>query len=379
MNYINVLAAGNERGGAASHLLTLAKTVQQFDVQSIRMVLAGRGYLEQKLSEAGIAIRILEGNVPQVVAQLVDLQRSSDGTSLIHAHGPRMNLLSYLAVRKTRQPWTSTLHSDPRQDFLASRWKTAVLTRINLFCLNRTTGLFAVSPDFERIFPGKSVFFVPNAILPFHLSEDRLTYKANLCSQLGISIDAKLVGMAVRLDPVKDVATVLRAASQLPEDVHVVVAGDGPQRRELEASAAALGIQDRVHFLGFLEDIHSFYAGLDVHVLASRSEGTGLSILEAGQIGVPNIGSQVAGIEQVISNGKTGLTFPVGDDKALAAAIRDMLQDPKRARLMAERFQTEVLPAFSPQGMLEAYLDGYRRILVHLSGSRRRWGGRTER
>jgi len=96
----------------------------------------------------------------------------------------------------------------------------------------------------------------------------------------------RLIGSAGRLEPVKGHALLIEALAALPTDVTLVLAGDGSQRPILEALAARLGVAERVHFLGHIDSIVTFYRALDVFCLPSVAEGLPLSVLEAQACGV---------------------------------------------------------------------------------------------
>ncbi|MBX5437397.1 MAG: glycosyltransferase family 4 protein [Alicyclobacillaceae bacterium] len=370
MARVYVLAPGNERGGAATHLVTYARVLHRSGYsRAIEFVMLGGGHLADHLRESCVGAHFLPAHPARAVSALAALLRQSSQPCLLHAHGPRANLLACLGAGASRRLWTSTVHSHPDQDFLASRWKSAVLPKVNRFCLQRAAGLFVVHPKLAECFPGKRTWFVPNAVPLEPLPDDHTYYRRRLRERLGIPADSAVVGVAARLDPVKDIGTTVRALAALDHaGVHLAIAGDGPERQRLEALAAALGVRDRVHFLGFVDNVQAFYAGLDVHVLSSLSEGTPSSLLEAGAAGVPNVGTDIPGITHLVSHGQTGMIVPVGDPVTLAATLDQLLKDPVRRRLLAERFAREVLPRFAPEQMLRAYVEGYRQLLgVHFT------------
>ncbi len=304
----------------------------------------------------------MTGGFMFVLRQIRATLRRAAHPVLLHAHGPRMNVLAALAARGTGVPWTSTIHSDVYQDFLRKRWKSAVYPRLVLAALRSASGVFVVHPRFASFFPGKWTCPVPHALEVAPLPEPRQFHRQRLRARLGVGEDAVVIGIAARFDPVKDIVTAVRALRHLSPAVHLALAGDGPEREAILHTAAACGVTDRVHLLGFLDDVRPFYAGIDLHVLPSRSEGVPSALLEAGWFGVPNIGSDIPGVRYLVEDGVTGRCFPVGDDLALASVIDELVRHPEEARRLAERFRAEVLPRFTPDSMLRAYLDGYERL-----------------
>jgi glycosyltransferase involved in cell wall biosynthesis len=130
-------------------------------------------------------------------------------------------------------------------------------------------------------------------------------------------------GLTVLLDALR----ILRDAS---ENIGLLIAGTGPQRLELEARAATLGLSDRVTFLGFVPDpeLGALYRFADVVVAPSVGslESTATALEEAGMCGTPIVGSDLPGTSETVPNdGRGGLLVPPGDPAALARALRTMV------------------------------------------------------
>lgn len=354
-----VLAAGNERGGAASHLVTLAEAIRVAGVaDEFRFLLVGGGYVADRLRPI-MAVHQLPSHPMRVVPALRTIVRQADGPVLIHAHGPRMNVVARVAFG-ARIPWTTTLHSDVYQDFLSSRWKSVVLPRLNLFSLHKAVGVFLVNPEFAKFVSPKPTVWVPNSVAQTSLPLGKPVYEQMLRTRIGAPESARLVGLAARFDPVKDIPTLVRAIHHLKRpDVHLVIAGDGPALPAIERAIADCQLAAQVHLLGFIDDVASFYAGLAVHVLPSHSEGAPTSLLEAGLHGAVNVGTDIAGIRRMLTHDETGLCFPVGDAKGLAVQLNRVLDDATLAAGLVERFRSSVLPRYTPERMLEAYRTGY--------------------
>lgn len=369
MQQVYVLAAGNERGGAASHLVSYAKALANSThpaATAVTFLIAGQGDLNSRFKELephGVRVRRVSAESRRVVVEVSKILRETPGSGL-HSHGPRWNVLAARIAKRVGCRWTSTIHSHPDLDFLASRWKTFILPRLHRRALRSAAGVFVVNPDFAALFPGKPCKFVPNAVEPIALPEPRAVYRSLLRQQLGVLDDVPVIGVAARLDKVKDLGTLIRAVKNLQSvNVHLAIAGDGPERDPLEHLAKDLGITDRVHFLGFISGVSQFYAGLDVHVLTSRSEGAPSAVIEAGWVGTPNVGTDIPGLVHLIDDGKTGALVPVGDAVALAGAISGLISNPELATSYTEKFAEKVLPKYLPEKMVSSYLEGYETFL----------------
>jgi glycosyltransferase involved in cell wall biosynthesis len=137
-----------------------------------------------------------------------------------------------------------------------------------------------------------------------------------------------------RLHPNKDFPTLLRALARLPAEVHLALAGEGPERGALEALARELGLGARLAFLGWRQDVGALLAAAEMLVVPSRIEPLGNVVLEGFSAARPVVATAADGPREVIAEGRTGLIVPIGDDAALAAALSGLLADPARAAAM---------------------------------------------
>jgi glycosyltransferase involved in cell wall biosynthesis len=150
--------------------------------------------------------------------------------------------------------------------------------------------------------------------------------------------EGKTIITVCRLVPWKGVDAVIRLLSELPE-TRFVIAGDGHERRSLEALAQALGVSARVLFLGDVPHscVHQCLAQADAFVLNSTYEGLPHVVLEAMAAQVPVIATEAGGTGEVVEHGVTGMLVRVGDSAGLKAAIEQLWSDPELcARFVAE-------------------------------------------
>ena len=165
---------------------------------------------------------------------------------------------------------------------------------------------------------------------------------------LGLPEGVLLVGTAGRMEEVKGHDVLMAAMAELP-GTHLALVGHGSREEALRAQAQALGLSDRVTFLGHRGDMPAVYPAFDVMCLPSRNEGLPLSVLEAQACGVPVVASRVGSVEEGICPGTGGLV-PSGDPSALAHALRAALAAPRPPGLRAF-----VLDHFSWDRMVAAY------------------------
>lgn len=149
--------------------------------------------------------------------------------------------------------------------------------------------------------------------------------------ELGLPEGVRLLGVAARLERVKGVDVALEALRHLPRDVHLAIAGGGSEAATLRSQAIALGIADRLHWLGVMDDMSRFYPALDLLLLPSRHEGLPLAPLEAQACGIRVVATRVGGTAAGICP-LTGQLVPPEDPAAMAKAVLlalDRMGDPR--------------------------------------------------
>lgn len=148
------------------------------------------------------------------------------------------------------------------------------------------------------------------------------TQKGKLSARrkLDLPLHKYLVGCAARLESVKGHRYLLEAISKTYSDIHLVLAGSGSLREELEHQAKQLGIQHRITFLGHLDDTLPFYHAIDLFCLPSLNEGLPLSPLEAQACNIPAVITDVGGCRSIVCP-ETSVLVKAGSVYALTNAI----------------------------------------------------------
>lgn len=161
---------------------------------------------------------------------------------------------------------------------------------------------------------------------------------------LGIAPGTFAVGTVTRLMPAKGnrylVEAVKPIVEQIPE-AHVYIAGEGELREELEAQARALGITDRLHFVGFQRDVAAVLSAYDLVVFPSLWEGTPLTSFEALAMGKPIVSTDADGLRDILRDQVDAVIVPKENGRAIADAVVALERDPaRRAALGAEAQRT---------------------------------------
>jgi glycosyltransferase involved in cell wall biosynthesis len=180
------------------------------------------------------------------------------------------------------------------------------------------------------------------------------------------------IGTVGRLDPVKNQSALLRAVADLRPRfprVRLLVVGDGPLRRPLEAEASSLGVADIVTFTGARNDTPDLLRSLDVFVLPSLSEGIANTILEAMATGLPVVAGRVGGNPELVAEGVTGALYDPRQSDGLRQAIEWYLMDPALRRAHGWAGRERVVQNFSLDSMVQRYLTLYDELLSPLSST----------
>ena len=164
---------------------------------------------------------------------------------------------------------------------------------------------------------------------------------------LATPADAPLLLAMGRLHEAKAHDVAIAALAQVP-DAWLWIAGVGPQAARLRAMAEALGVADRVRFLGWRSDASALYRTADLCVFPSRQEPLGNVVIQAWAHGLPIVAAASQGPAALIRDGADGLLVPVDDAAALAEAIRRALDDPGLRAGMAAKGLSRVAADFAP-------------------------------
>jgi glycosyltransferase involved in cell wall biosynthesis len=202
---------------------------------------------------------------------------------------------------------------------LAGRWTDALVV------MNRADEL-AVRQ--HRIVPDEKLHVIPG------IGVDRRRFSRELLAehevqairhQLGLDEDSPYVLMVAEFNKGKRHEDALRAFAMLGERrAHLVLVGVGPMRAKMRMLADRLGIGERVHFPGFIEDVAPWISGAHATLLPSEREGLPRSVLESQSMGTPVIGADVRGTRDLLAEGG-GLIHPLGDIRGLSRAMSEVL------------------------------------------------------
>jgi L-malate glycosyltransferase len=181
-------------------------------------------------------------------------------------------------------------------------------------------------------------------------------------ARLGIGEAAEVVGTVARLDPVKDLETMVRALSLIREarpTCKLVIIGDGVEYERLVDVTAHLGVADAVILTGHRDDARALLPAFDVYINSSLSEGVSISILEAMAACLPVVATEVGGNPEIVVNDRSGSIVPARDPLSLAAAVVRLLESRDTRRTFGQAARARVLEGFTFDRMAQTYLRAY--------------------
>ncbi|MBI5893793.1 MAG: glycosyltransferase [Deltaproteobacteria bacterium] len=201
----------------------------------------------------------------------------------------------------------------------------------------------------------------PSLLTGFTLNKDK-----SIRNKLAISPDAKVIGWAGRLEPVKGCEYFLRACHLIKKDlpdVKFLIVGDGPLRKEMEELALSLDLKNEVIFLGFRNDMPEIMNSIDVLVHTPLNEGLGRVLLEAMACGKPIVAANVGGIPEIVKHDINGILVPSKDYVSTANETIRILKDKKLAERLGEGGK-KVAMGFSIKTMVEKTNRLYNTLLA---------------
>ncbi|KXX65977.1 glycosyltransferase [Marichromatium gracile] len=148
--------------------------------------------------------------------------------------------------------------------------------------------------------------------------------------QLDLPREVRLIGCAARLHPVKGQRLLIEALLGLDADTHLALAGSGPEEGALRRLVARLGLAKRVHFMGWVDAMPTFYQALDLFCLPALAEGLPLAPLEAQSCGIPVVVTAAGGVAETACP-DSARVVPPGDVAALSTALAVQLVGIERA------------------------------------------------
>ena len=364
------LISGGDSGGAKTHVLSLLQHLNQ--TITAQLVCFRDGPFAEEARQMGIPTMICGGNNVFRTRRKLAAYIREGGYEIIHCHGSRANMIGAMLRKVTGLPVVTTVHSDYRLDYMGRPLSHLTFGTINALALRRLDYRIGVSDAMvdlliSRGFPADRFYTIYNGIdfTPPPTQGDRLEYLRSL----GADVDENsvVVGIAARMNPVKDMATLVRGFAagyaKCPR-LRLLIAGDGPEKDKLTALAAELGVERQVCFAGWISGgMDRFYSALDINALTSLSETFPYALTEGARFHLATVSTAVGGIPYLIDQDVNGYLFQPGDWQALGNDLAALGNDDELRRRLGEKLYEKASTQFSIQKTVSTQLQIYASIL----------------
>ena len=380
-------------GGPAIHVVNLSVGLPRFGYDTLLVVGSpdeSEGTLDGFAREQGAELVVIPSFQAKIspwkdlltLVKLIRLMRK-ERPDIVHTHTFKAGLLGRLAARITGVPVVIHTYHGHLLTGYGSSLKASIIRLIETGLGFLTDHMIAVSDQVAKDLVSSHVTNhskMSSVELGFDMRkiQEDLSRPSFLREDLCIPQSAFTVGIVGRLVPVKAVDLFLTALCPLLEtnpDLHLLVLGDGTERKALELLARVLtGHQSRIHFTGWRRPVTQDLPDLDLCICSSKNEGTSVSIIEAVVARVPVMSTRVGGMADLLGNGRWGQLID-SDPFALRSAVEqhiDLMKntnDPA-AKLYRERIHRRVDEAaehfqnrFSVERLLTDVDGTYRKLL----------------
>jgi len=342
------------------------------------------GKLVEDIRKQGIKVKTIEikRKAFSPVADIIALWRlyfyfKKEKFDIVHVHAPKPGLLGQLAAKWAGVPVIiNTIHglyftedsSYLKRKFYILIEKIAAKCSTLIFSQNKEDIDTMIK---EKIAPHYLLKYLGNGIdmkrfNPEKFSKDFIEEKKK---ELGIGPDVKVVGTIGRLVREKGYFDLFSAMKEVlkkyPEAVLIAIGPGEPYKKDKFNSSVAkeFGIENNAKFLGERKDVNELLCLMDVFVLASHREGFPRSVIEAMAMQRPIVVTNIRGCREEIDDQENGLIVPVKNPVSLAGAIIDLLDNPEKSKIFAERAREKAFNNFSEEAVFLELKEAYSRLL----------------
>ncbi len=363
------LISGGDVGGAKTHVISLLEELKKS--HTVELVCFVDGPFAQEARDCGIPTRVLKKrSLPRIARELKKYLKNRE-FDILHCHGSKANVTSMLMGKTVSCPVISTIHSDPRLDYMGRPVANYTVGLLNRIALRRRDAWVPVSHEMKermelRGYDGDLMWPIYNGVA----FPKKLVCKprAEYLQSLGLDWNESNVifGIAARIDPVKDMTTLVKAFAKTvaaAPNARLLIAGIGDQEAEIKALAQELCPAGTVHFAGWVGDMNSFYHALDVNMLTSISETFSYAITEGARMHCATICTAVGGLPKVVIDGETGYLISVGDVETMAERMVELAGNPQRRSELGRAIHEKVRKEFSVEAMARRQVEIYHSIL----------------
>lgn len=353
MRVLHVLDAFNF-GGAENLIVELARYGSpEFDLSVASLAPVSKG-------ENAFLPRFYEASVEPVhfnVKRLIDAPGVADMArqlrtlrpDVVHAHLEYASTLVPLAARAAGIPVVATIHHEAQPDLSASwRFRERLALRVPAAAGRVAFVSSRAMQSFQQRHGGstKNWRVVHNGV---DLSRYRPRSESDRSSIPGVPSGEQAWVKVAALRERKGFLDAVNAWSEVVRThptAHLVLAGEGEMRPQIEARIKTLGIQRNVHMLGLVDDVPSLLASCQGAISASWTEALPTAVIEAASTGLPIVATNVGGTDDIIEHGKSGFLVPAHNARSLAKHVNMLICDEKMAARFGAAAREDALSRF---------------------------------
>jgi glycosyltransferase involved in cell wall biosynthesis len=349
-------------GGAQKYVFDLATNLDKNNYESV--VACGEGeLLKEKLKNEGVRVIEIPGLVRDVgllreILSLFNFLKiiKEERPDIIHVNSSKAGGLGALAGRVMRiRKIIYTIHGwpfkEPRDIFVrAIIWLMSYVS-----ALLATQNITISKEDYDLT---RFMLFVKRKTIHIHNGISKINFLERDSARKILAPDLNeglWIGVIAELHRNKNLDFLIEGFAQIKnkENLLCVIIGEGEEKKKLGDLVNRLGLDEKVRFVGFVKDAPRYLGAFDIFVLPSVKEGLPYTILEAGQRGLPVIGSDISGIREIVEYGKTGLLFKLGYLNALKGSLETLIENENLRRDLGANLREKVIKNFSLQTMIE--------------------------
>jgi glycosyltransferase involved in cell wall biosynthesis len=369
-NRINILhhIDSNETGGAETIFLNIIKNLKE-DEYNNHILLSGYGWIYKKAIEYGFKPIVVKTKGSFLLSYLLDLIKylKKHNINLIHSHLLGANVYSCIAGIILRIPVLTTFHG------YADINDKDKLLKLKLWIIKKgAKKIIFVSEQLKKSFL-KLFNFKPSQIEVIYNGIDIKVWRQEKQPKKNIlncnDDEIILIGAVGDVRQAKGYRYLLEAAKIIISKNHnckFIVAGSTNTStfRDLEYLMNELQLGDKFEFVGFLNDIKSFFEKIDIYVLPSITEGFSLTTIEAFISSVPVVATKCGGPEEIVKHNVNGLLVESCNPEAIAKGVNKILNDKKFTNFLTNNGKITVLKKFTLDRMILSYKNIYNEILL---------------
>jgi glycosyltransferase involved in cell wall biosynthesis len=297
---------------------------------------------------------------------------------LLHSHNPKALLYGSLASALSGIPCVHTVHGEG----LPGADSTRRISRLRRFASRSVCNWVAVSEVVRKrlvevdTLPEDRVAVIRNGIDTQMLARvAERNEREMVLSELDIPADAFVVGSSGRLNAAKNYRMLIRIFAKLMKalprkQLYLLILGDGSEKGALHRTSVELGVEDYVILPGAVEDVKRYLEAVDVFCLTSVTEGTAMSLLEAGACSIPAVVTDVGGNSIVVKDGVTGFVCDLEDEDLFLSRIMSLCSDTALRRKFGNAAKKHIEKNHSVDAMVSGYMDLYRKATGSPNGGR---------